>query len=324
VTRFPPASLLPIGAAAPVDRSGAFAEVFCSVLAESRRRGASWGACSEYLEPAGAERELRPLRTTHRVAVIPGIFGRCIADEVQTFSDAREHLESLGVRTDYLDVSGLGGTGYNGRMIVEQIHRKIVEEPGATFILVGYSKGAPDAMEALVMDAEIRRHVAALVTVAGAVGGSRLADGTTDSIRALVGNLAPEKCGEGDKKGIESLKREERLTFLQGHPGPLVPTYSLVATSSREQTSRVHQGSWSLLGAFETGQDGQMIAYEAIAPGAAYLGAAQADHWAVALPFENAHAAWKLLVDRNHFPRKELLEAIIRFIVDDLGTSESQ
>ena len=49
--------------------------------------------------------------------------------------------------------------------------------PGAPrLVLVGYSKGAPDVLEAIVNYPEIRPRVAAVVSVAGAVGGSPLAN----------------------------------------------------------------------------------------------------------------------------------------------------
>ncbi len=43
-------------------------------------------------------------------------------------------------------------------------------------MLVGYSKGVPDILEAVVAYPEIRQKVAAVVSVAGTVNGSPLAD----------------------------------------------------------------------------------------------------------------------------------------------------
>ena len=49
--------------------------------------------------------------------------------------------------------------------------------PGAPrLVLFGYSKGTPDVLEAIVNHPEIRPRVAAVVSIAGAVGGSPLAN----------------------------------------------------------------------------------------------------------------------------------------------------
>ena len=49
--------------------------------------------------------------------------------------------------------------------------------PGAPrLVLIGYSKGTPDVLEAIVNHPEIHARVAAVVSIAGAVGGSPLAN----------------------------------------------------------------------------------------------------------------------------------------------------
>jgi hypothetical protein len=58
-------------------------------------------------------------------------------------------------------------------------------------------------------------------------------------------------------------------------------------------------------------EDCQVIAGEGVLPGAAFLGIAKGDHWAVALPFSEAG---NTLVNRNRFPRTALLEALVRAV----------
>ena len=54
-------------------------------------------------------------------------------------------------------------------------------------------------------------------------------------------------------------------------------------------------------------------------PGGLFLGTALGDHWAVALPFAEAHdSALDRLVDHNRYPRTALLEALVRFVTSDL------
>jgi len=65
--------------------------------------------------------------------------------------------------------------------------------------------------------------------------------------------------------------------------------------------------------------DGQVIFSDAIIPGGTLLGYVNADHWAVGLPFSTKTPLLAAtLVDKNEFPRRTLLEAIIRFVEEDL------
>ena len=67
-------------------------------------------------------------------------------------------------------------------------------------------------------------------------------------------------------------------------------------------------------------QDSQLAFNDAILPGSAVLGAALADHLAVALPFEKAtDAAIRGMADQGHYPRATLLESLIRYVTEDLG-----
>ena len=68
---------------------------------------------------------------------------------------------------------------------------------------------------------------------------------------------------------------------------------------------------WTRVSYYSADQDSQMVAEEAMMPGARYLGVAKADHWALALPFTEAgHTR----VDHNKFPRTALLEALVRYV----------
>lgn len=75
---------------------------------------------------------------------------------------------------------------------------------------------------------------------------------------------------------------------------------------------------WQLLSAFGDKQDSQLTRGDAIIPGSKYLGSALADHFAIALPFETSSETIKTGADKNHFPRTALLEATVRFVIQDL------
>ena len=62
------------------------------------------------------------------------------------------------------------------RQIRDAIMAMQAETGAPRLVLVGYSKGAPDILEAVVKYPEIRNRVAAVVSAAGAIGGSPLAN----------------------------------------------------------------------------------------------------------------------------------------------------
>jgi hypothetical protein len=56
-----------------------------------------------------------------------------------------------------------------------------------------------------------------------------------------------------------------------------------------------------------------------VIPSSVLLAYLNADHWAVAVPFNRNHPfIASTFVDKNAFPREVLAEAIIRFIEEDL------
>jgi hypothetical protein len=118
------------------------------------------------------------------------------------------------------------------------------------------------------------------------------------------------------------LRRDVRQDFLAQHPDLGVPVYSLAAVSDKSNTSKVLLENWELMAVYGPRQDSQLQASDAIYPGGNDLGALRGDHWAVALPFEDStDARVKSFVDHNHFPRTALLEALVRFISQDLASS---
>jgi hypothetical protein len=300
------------------DRSQQFAEIFCSVLRHESPDAGAWGACGEYLEAAGrGEAKLAALSTSYRVLVVPGVFNNC-ASNAPAFEQGRRHLaEQHGVAAELLPVVNDSSEG-NGRRIAEYIREQAKSDP-RPYIVVGYSKGAPDAHAAVVQDAEAAKHVAAFVSVAGAVGGSAIADTLPAAAERWMGALKMGGC-EGDlHAAMRSLRRDVRAAFFQAHPRLPVPTYSFAAVAEAGRVSRVLQETWRILSAFDARQDAQLLLPDQVVPGSIFLGAARADHFAVALPFDMVEDAQiRALADRNRYPRTALLEAIVRYVIQDL------
>ena len=323
--RLPGTALVPFPAAGIQDRSAAYGRMFCGVLRHVGTEGAPWGECADYIEaPGPAETDLPAIPADYRILVVPGFLGQCFSPGLQAFSDALAHLrEKHGQAAEYLDVPALGSCEQNAGIIARHLSQRASEDP-RKYILVGYSKGGCDLMVMLATHPEVREEIAALITLAAPVGGSRLPDLTSESMTGLLEELTLEHCDRGDAGGMDSLRRPERQAFLREHPSPLVPTYSLVAVSGETNTSRALKHFWRKLSSISLDQDAQIIASEGIPPGARFLGVLRADHWAVAMPFESwDHPAALKLIDHNHFPRVAVLEAAIRVVVADLATADT-
>jgi hypothetical protein len=122
------------------------------------------------------------------------------------------------------------------------------------------------------------------------------------------------RCQIKENGGVASMRRESRNRFLRTWAPPsTLRSYSIVGIVDEVHTSKPLQLGWRKQQLYSIDQDSQMIAEEAIIPGARFLGVAKGDHWALALPFYE-HPKYRKKVDRNKFPRTALLEAIVRFI----------
>ena len=68
-----------------------------------------------------------------------------------------------------------------------------------------------------------------------------------------------------------------------------------------------------------------MIFYDQVVPGSILLGYLNADHWAVAVPINRTHATIaSMFVTQNAYPREALLEALLRFVEEDLAAANEQ
>ena len=298
--------------------STAFGDVFCSVLKQNNPGGGEWGPCSRYIDSPGKEDlKLGPLSTQYRVLIVPGILSSCVPDS-QAFQEGQDALKKqYGLDVALLQAPN-DSSESNAKLIAQYLRdHKAGDEK--KYILIGYSKGGPDIQVALAQEAGVAKQVAAFITVAGASGGSPVAD-LLPQIADKYMKTVPLKGCQGDlSTGFKSLKREARQAFLAAHPNPVVPTYSLIAKADESTTSKALLQTWRVLSTYGTAEDGQLLKDDAIVPGAKYLGAALADHFAVALPFDKStDAAIRSGMDKAVYPRAALLESLIRFVTADL------
>lgn len=319
----PPMRTAPIPIGQGVQPSDRFGSLFCGVLRHVPDAD-QWGFCARYFSPAGTPADVSaPIPRTHRILIVPGIFGQCVEDLARPFEDAVPHLRSAhGLELEYADVAALGSCEHNARQIADYLSR---QPDGPPYIAFGYSKGASDLLEAIASHEIARTRIAAVVTIAGSVLGSRLAENTPRNLVSFLEGAGLGTCQVGDGGGIDSLRRAGRVRAIARFQPPAgLRTYSIAATSAMEATSQVLLSGWRALQAFSLEQDSQVIHEDAIVPGAAYLGIARGDHWAVALPFEHVPSTDRRArivatsIDRNRYPRVALLEAALRYVLDDL------
>jgi hypothetical protein len=304
-------------AAGAGDASTSFADTFCSVLRQHNPDTGSWGPCSRYIDTPGKEDlPLSAISTKYRVLIVPGILSSCVSGS-PAFQEGQDALKKQGVDVALLQVPN-DSSESNAKLIGQYVRDHAAGDP-RKFILIGYSKGGPDVQTALVQEAGISDRVAAFITVAGASGGSPVADLLPSMVDKYIHTVPLAGCQGDLATGYKSLQRSTRQAFLAAHPQPVVPTYSIIGKSDPTTTSKSLLQSWQVLSSFGGAEDGQLLRDDAIVPGATYLGAALADHFAVALPFDKStDSAIRSGMDKNTYPRAALLESLIRYVTADL------
>ena len=305
-----------------------FDDIFCAVLKEHGPGLPDYRGCEAALSrtdppPAmlGQPVDLGPSRRKLVAGIVPGIGFGCIQKWLEASGSSAAHVAGQGYEMQIFNIDALSGSATNALLIRDAIMEMPEEAGPPRLVLVGYSKGAPDILEAVVNFPEIRPRIAAVVSAAGAVGGSLLANDAKQSEADLARHFPGAKCDGGDEKGVWSLRTDVRRTWLAEHPLPSeVRYYSLVTLPDRERISRILSHSYKKLAKVDARNDSQVIYSDQIIPGSTLLGFINADHWAIALPIDRSHSfVGSTFVNRNDYPREALLEAILRYIEEDLG-----
>ena len=323
----PPLTLTPASLASIVDGRGRFREIYCSVQKDHGDTLPYNRPCEEVIlslegepKPTGSPVLLGQAKLKLRVFIVPGLFNDCIHPS-KAFSYARTHVERYGYRTADVRVSGRSSCTHNAMTIRDAILAADLA-PGEKVVLIGYSKGAPDILQALVEYPEIVEKVAAVVSIAGAVGGTPLTDSIDKPYREMIGKNLILQCPPGVGDAILSVQRSTRQEWLSQNRLPTsVKYFSLVAFTKRENISTILRPTYDSLAPIDPRNDSQLIFYDQLIPGCTLLGYVNADHWAVAIPFSQDKYA-PALIDKNEFPREVLLEAVIRFVEEKLLASD--
>ena len=177
------------------------------------------------------------------VALVPGIYGELFDQEIWQRGLAAVR-ERLGVRTIDVPVDGRCGSSINAPTILRSLRddtRRRLERgyKRPRYLLVGYSKGGTDAIDALLLDSTFARNqITALVTVATPHMGSLVAERAAlpaALVRAGSAFSAPAAC---DSIGAaESLFPAVRAAFWSANSNRVAAATKLFSVSL---TSTMH------------------------------------------------------------------------------------
>jgi hypothetical protein len=319
----PPLALVPTGQAGVVDGRARFREIFCALSEDHGAALPDHRPCEQALHrlageapPSGRPVSLGRARLGLRLMLVPGLAAQCFGELALPLRLAARHVEQLGYEVSCINVDGLSSTTRNATEIAEAI-LAMPDAAKQPIVLLGYSKGASDMLEAVVAPAVVAR-VAAVVSLGGTVNGSPLADQASEVPIDVIASLPGIACAAGDRGALGSLRRATRMNWLALHPLPPLRFYSLASYASREQISTPLRSSYDELSLVEPRNDGQLLSYDQVVPGSTLLGHLNGDHWAIAIPIARDAVVAELLIDHNAFPREILLEAILKQIEEDL------
>jgi hypothetical protein len=339
----PLAVTLPLHAARIQDDRTAFAAAFQRELDALSPAGSHPDAAAHLrfaASPASAGAAVQPVAAAPRgvdlkrvsVLIVPGLFGDCVDKQAVPFGDGVERardeqytqayriyddLGLAGLRA--MQVAGRASSAANAEVVARELVAEARRDDVDAIILIGYSKGVPDFLEAIAnlhKQRQLPAKLRAAVSVAGTVMGTPVADRYAGLYDAFSGFLPLFGCHASTGGEMDSLKRTERMAWLASAVLPTtVQYYSVVANAARDDIAPALRLTFDDLSVFDWRNDGQMLTPDAILPNSTLLAEANVDHWNLTLPFDKStRSLVRELMTARPFPREALLRAIVRTV----------
>ncbi len=322
---------VPFALVGGADGRARFREAFCAAAGRERASALSDEECDTLLvrlrdepaaappAPSGAPAPVPVPVPVFPVMFVPGLASDCAGQAELIDAELRPTLERLGHAFRTLPVSGLSSGAANARRLAEALLASPADMPPV--VLLTHSKGTVDALNMLVDHPATVARVAAVVSLAGAVGGSPLARLASGDALAIAAWSPGMRCDAGDLGALDSLVPEGRQRWLAEHPLPAsVRYYSLVAMPGPGRISPGLVLGHRLLSRIDPRNDGNVLFSDQVIPGATLLGYANADHWTIASNLSgSANPIVRAAAGAMPFPRRAMVEALVETIRTDLA-----
>ena len=300
---------LPAGVATDRDVRGAYRAALCA------RDG---DACARILRAYDGETpSVRPpaaAASRYRLLFVPGFLASCFPG-IHSFTDVVEAARAAGFAADVLAVGGRNDVASNALLIADQVERMTMNDT-RRLILVGHSKGADEILQMLVARPDLAARVDALLTVAGALQGSPLADDLHALYGISAGVMPFEGCDRGQGDPIADLQPAVRTAWWKAHGGSLrTPIYSIVTLPDLSRLSLSLLAPYAWLSSYSPDNDGMLRVQDQVVPSSRLLGIVNADHLSVAIPHPGI--LYLLVFSPVMFPRPQVYLAAIDVIASE-------
>ena len=312
------------GAPPIIDGRARFRQLVCASAAQhGSSRRVEHPDCNDILwrlddeQPAQSSEPALPAALPEmRVLIVPGAFEECYPAFGMPFEEAAAALAHPGSLIGYVRASGRGSADRNAAEIAETVVR-LPENGAAPIVLLGYSKGIVDVLHFLVEFPQAAQRVAAVVSVAGPVNGSPLADWLSGAYAEAFSGMPLPNCPPMDGGVLESLRRERQMQWLASNPLPRrIRYFSLAAFTRRGNIHPLMLFTYDLLALIDPRNDGYVLWTDQVIPGSTLLGYADLDHYDVALPVRER---LNFGGQKSRGPEREiLLEAILLTVSEEL------